>query len=194
MNRLILIGAISGLVVTALSGWALAGIEGSKHDLSNKAWSGGETCGACHSPHSEAPPKAAPLWNAGADLSRTFGTAIGDRSAPGGGTRMCIRCHDGTIALDTITGMNADRFVNKQHTGLFKTGHGRTDHPVGVKYPLFDRGFRSASSVIARGEVRLPDGKVECISCHDPHNQSGNPRMLVMSNYRSSLCLTCHRK
>jgi predicted CXXCH cytochrome family protein len=194
MNLLIFLIAVAGTVASAVSGWAMMGIEGSKHDLSNMAWSNGDTCGACHSPHNEAPPKAAPLWNASADLSRTFGTAIGDPVAPGSGTRTCIRCHDGTIALDTIAGVNRDRFVNKQHLGLFKTGHGRTDHPVGMKYPQFDKGFRPMNSVLAQGGVHLPDGRVECISCHDPHNQSGIPGMLVMSNYRSSLCLTCHRK
>jgi predicted CXXCH cytochrome family protein len=42
--------------------------------------------------------------------------------------------------------------------------------------------------------VRLPDGRVECVSCHDPHNQSGTQAMLAVSNRRSALCLTCHVK
>jgi len=194
MNRIIVLVIAAGLVVTILSEWAPAGIEGSKHDLSNKAWSGGETCGACHSPHSAVPPKAAPLWNANADLTRTFGSAIGKTAQPGSSTRMCVRCHDGTVARDTVTGVIKARFINKQHPGLFSAGHGRTDHPVGVKYPQFDKGFRAETSVLAGGEVQLPNGRVECISCHDPHNQSGNPFMLVMSNARSALCLKCHRK
>ncbi|MBN4058944.1 cytochrome c3 family protein [bacterium AH-315-J04] len=40
----------------------------------------------------------------------------------------------------------------------------------------------------------MPNGRVECTSCHDPHNQSGAPYMLVKSNARSALCLTCHKK
>ena len=44
------------------------------------------------------------------------------------------------------------------------------------------------------GKVLLPDGKIECTSCHDPHNQSGQPHMLVKSNRGSALCLTCHKK
>ena len=107
---------------------------------------------------------------------------------------MCLRCHDGTIARDTIAPVSRERFVNKQNPGLFGTGHGTSDHPVGIDYPQFDKGYRPVPSVIAKGTVALPDGKVECSSCHDPHNMSGLNYMLVASNARSALCLTCHRK
>ena len=40
----------------------------------------------------------------------------------------------------------------------------------------------------------LPDGRVECISCHDHHEEEGLPHLLVISNKRSALCLTCHAK
>ena len=66
---------------TIVGGFALGGVEGSKHDFSNKAWSTDDTCGACHSPHRAQPPKAAPLWDPNADLTRTFGTSIGQQRA-----------------------------------------------------------------------------------------------------------------
>ena len=188
------------LAILTIAGLAWAGVEGSKHDFSHKAWTKGDTCSACHTPHTSNPPKAAPLWDANADLSRTFGTPISGGSRPGSGTLMCIRCHDGTIAKDTISGQAKHlrwakpRFANKQHPGLFESGHQTSDHPVGVDYPGFDRGFRPAATVIAGGTVTLPAGKVECISCHDPHNTSGEPYMLVTGNGRSALCLTCHKK
>jgi predicted CXXCH cytochrome family protein len=107
---------------------------------------------------------------------------------------MCLRCHDGTIARDTLDGSAGQRFVNTDNPGLFGTGHGTSEHPVGVDYPQLDRGFRPATAVVASGTVTLPDGKVECISCHDPHDMAGEKHMLVVSNARSALCLTCHRK
>ncbi len=179
---------------TIVGGIVLGGVEGSKHDFSNKAWSADDRCGACHSPHRARPPKAAPLWDPDADLTRTFGTSIGTAAMPGSGTLMCLRCHDGTIATETITAVKDDRFTNKQNPGLFGTGHGRSDHPVGVDYPQFDKGYRPITSVLASSTVVLPDAKVECVSCHDPHNQSGEEHMLVTSNARSALCLTCHKK
>jgi len=176
-----------------IGGWAWGGLEGSKHDFSNKDWSGGDLCSACHSAESDKP-AAAPLWEENADLNRTFGTPLTRSKAAGPGTTVCLRCHDGTIARDTIAGAEGGRFVNRENPGLFGTGHGTGDHPVGVDYPQFDRDYRPATSVTAMGTVQLPDGKVECNSCHDPHNMSGEEYMLVTSNARSALCLTCHRK
>ncbi len=194
LTRMASVLFVSALLVTG--GLALGGIEGSKHDLSNQAWSGGDLCAACHSPHREKPPAAAPLWDSTADLSRRFGTPISQAKTlvPGRGTLMCIRCHDGTIAPDTVGAVKRERFANRQHPGIFSSAHGTTDHPVGVDYPQFDKGFRPQTTVEARGTVVLPNAKVECVSCHDPHDTSGAKYMLVTSNARSTLCLTCHKK
>ncbi len=186
------------LVVTlfvGFTGLALAEIEGSKHDFADAAWSGGDRCGACHVPHKSQDPTAAPLWNTNADLSERFGAAaIRGPESPGSGSLLCMRCHDGTIAKDTISGTKRERFAFAQHPGVFETGHGTSDHPVGIAYPQFDKGFHPASSVVASGAVTLPNDRVECTSCHDPHNQSGADHMLVRRNDRSALCLTCHKK
>lgn len=194
--RAVRLGAVSVLVsAVAITGWAWAGIEGSKHDFSNKEWSGGDACGACHSLESDQPPTAAPLWDQDADLNRTFGASLIESKAAGQGTVLCLRCHDGTIARDTIAETpQGPRFVNQDHAGIFATGHGTSNHPVGVRYPPFREGYRPPASVIASRTVTLPDGNVECISCHDPHNTSGEKHMLVMRNTRSALCLTCHKK
>ncbi len=175
-----------------------AGLKGSKHDFSHEAWTGGDLCIACHSQKSDEPPAQAPLWNPSADFNRTFGDAIQDsddrRSLPGDGTLVCMRCHDGTMAQDMFGGLAAPAPRNTRHPGLMTTGHGGTNHPVGIEYPQFDLEFRPMNAVLSEGKVPLPEGKVECVSCHDPHNQTGMPDMLVKSNRRSALCLTCHKK
>ena len=185
-----------GVIVTlaAAGGLAWGGLEGSKHDFSKKSWSAGDTCGVCHTPHRDQPPKAAPLWDPAADLTRTFGRATTRALTPGSGTLMCLRCHDGTVAKETIAGVSRARFINQQNPGLFDAAHGGTDHPVGIEYPLFKKGYRPVTSVVAKGTVVLPQGRVECISCHDPHNTAGAAHMLVTANTRSALCLTCHKK
>ena len=68
------------------------------------------------------------------------------------------------------------------------------DHPIGVPYPARRAGYRPAAFVQAQGRMRLPDDRIECVTCHDPHNRSGVPKMLVMTNRRSALCLNCHMK
>jgi len=190
-----IIAALIIIGTCSFSDWVRAGIEGSKHDFSQKPWAAGETCGVCHTPHRDEPPKAAPLWDPKADLSRRFGSAAKDKKPKAGsGTLSCLRCHDGTVAKETIAGVSKARYVNSRNPGIFGAIHGGTDHPVGVQYPLVNKGFHPVTSVMAKGTVVLPDGRVECISCHDPHNTSGAPHFLVSTNVRSALCLTCHRK
>ena len=172
----------------ALSSWALADIEGSKHDFSAQ---GGDLCGACHVPHRAQAPTA-PLWDPEADTARRFIAVEGD--GPGLGTRLCLTCHDGTVAADASRGTRRLRLVGEDYPQKFATGHQTTDHPVGVPYPKVDKGYRPLTAVVAGGAITLPEGRVECRSCHDPHNEAGEPFMLVLSNVRSALCLACHKK
>ena len=90
----------ASIILAGLWGLAWGGLEGSKHDFSKKPWAAGETCGACHTPHRDQPPKAAPLWDPAADLNRTFGRTATRTSPPASGTLMCLRCHDGTVAKE----------------------------------------------------------------------------------------------
>jgi predicted CXXCH cytochrome family protein len=190
--RIVAVIMIGSLPV--LAGWALGGIEGSKHDFSHEDWSGGNPCSVCHVAENGEPPAEAPLWDADADLNRTFGVSLEESKKAGLGTTVCIRCHDGTIARDTVGGSKRERFANKEHRGLFQAGHESSEHPVGVDYPLHEKGYKPMVAVLAKGTVSLPAGKVECVSCHDPHDMTGLEHMLVDTNGRSRLCLTCHRK
>ncbi|UCE62295.1 MAG: cytochrome c3 family protein [Phycisphaerales bacterium] len=181
-------------VLCVAGGWAWAEIEGSKHDFSKQEWSGGDKCGVCHAPHKVMPPTTGPEWDPKADVQRTFGKPVSDSEMPGNGTLVCIRCHDGTIAKDAVGGTKKQRFANIHHPARVSSAHGTTDHPVGIEYPQFKEGYHPPLLVTARGNVPLPEGKVECVSCHDPHDMSEVRYMLIKSNARSALCLTCHKK
>jgi len=194
MKRWFHLGAASLAAAAIWGAYALGGIEGSKHDFTSKDWSGGDLCAACHTPHRHEPPRAAPLWQPAADLTRRFGSAIGGPGGPALGTLMCMRCHDGTLARDTLGGLKQSRFLNVSNPAIFTTGHGTNDHPVNVEYPQFDRGYRPLNFVTAAGLIPVPDGRIQCSSCHEPHDAQDQPYMLVMSNARSALCLTCHDK
>ena len=47
--------------------------------------------------------------------------------------------------------------------------------------------------VDAAHTVPLFGGKVQCASCHDPHNNTNEP-FLTKTNDGSQLCFTCHAK
>ncbi len=194
MMRRFLIPIFPVGIALILSGFARGGVEGSKHDFSQKAWSKDDSCGACHTPQRVETPEVKPLWDPGADLMARFGTSVVTRDRAGSGTTSCLRCHDGTVASSNISSAQRAEFVNKTRSSRFAPAHGSSNHPVGVDYPMLDRSFKPVSTVTGKGSVSLPGGKVECLSCHDPHNGSGQEYFLVTSNARSALCLTCHRK
>lgn len=176
------------------AGLALAGVEGSKHDFTGPKGTGDDLCIACHTPHRATAPDAAPKWNPDADLSRRFGRTAASPKPIGDSSRACLRCHDGTIATDTIPTAGFGAVANVDGPIVGGGGHRGTDHPIGKEYPQIDREYRPMTLVEADGAIVLPEGNVECISCHDPHDQMNLAYMLVKSNERSALCLSCHIK
>ncbi len=99
----------------------------------------------------------------------------------------CLTCHDGSLARDDGTlRISAGVWT---HDGY----DGRSSHPIGVRYRDAGGGRHGYRSIAELPDViRLPDGKVECVSCHDPY--SSNDKLLVIDNHGSRLCLTCHLK
>ncbi|MBN1343780.1 MAG: hypothetical protein JXQ73_13945 [Phycisphaerae bacterium] len=112
---------------------------------------------------------------------------------PGPSSLLCLGCHDGTIATSTIGSSHA-LLAGVRAGFAVPDGFVWRDHPIGVPYPNDRQNFRPASHVLKGGKIPLPEGRIECISCHDPHNEEGIKGLLVMSNRRSALCLTCHIK
>lgn len=173
------------------------GIEGSKHDFSQKGWSQGQLCGVCHTPHSSGPPTVAPLWDHSQTARTSYKMFDGRPGMPGAGSLLCLSCHDGGTALDAYGEMTGEAFIQDIDRGRSQIGENgdlSTNHPVGVKYPEHDKFYRPKAEVEDDGAVTLPRGQVECLSCHDVHNSFGHDKLLVKTNDRSALCLTCHRK
>ena len=183
-------------------GWASAdrddeGIVGSKHDFSQYGWSRKEICLPCHTPHAASAPDVAPLWDHAAAAPKSYTLYDGGRGQPGPGSLVCLSCHDGSTAIDAYGGMSGDVFIHDlggERALVGGRGDLRGDHPVGIPYPEFDREYRPKAQVEGEGYVVLPEGRVECISCHDAHNRHGADHLLVVDNERSGLCLSCHRK
>jgi len=173
------------------------GIEGSAHDFSGERWSQGQLCLPCHVPHDAEAAPVTPLWDQSEGAGKSYKLYDGREGTPGLQSLLCLSCHDGSAAVDTFgqpsSGASAsggphERMLIGDHADL------SSDHPIGVRYPDHDRGYRSRAEVEADGTVALPEGRVECTSCHDVHNSFGHEKLLVKSNDRSALCLTCHRK
>ena len=203
-----------GLGMAVLGGFALsasADIVGSAHDFSGSTWSGGEICKPCHTPHNADP--IGYLW-AHTLSDATYTLYDGSTSSPGGETeldiysRMCLSCHDGTVALND--------FHNGGGTPIY-IGDGENlgtdlsnDHPIGdlAHVPTtgssqFHAPTQSPSGFWGYGGTFFPevplfpfngDQVVSCSTCHTPHAVAGIEHLLRKSNAGSDLCLTCHIK
>ncbi len=97
----------------------------------------------------------------------------------------CLSCHDGSI------GSRSDVGVGYWRHSVDFFSQDRGVHPIGVNYrraAMKDRKLRPPEALPS--EIRLVDGKVSCISCHDPY--SSRPMRLSMDNRGSRLCGGCH--
>ncbi len=166
-----------------------AGLVGSAHDFRQAGGEALDLCSACHTPHIAV--GRAPLL----DKRPQSLSAIRPYQARGveldDSTLLCLSCHDGVMASDVFSFAHATRSPTPLGTSWIGSGS-LTSHPIGVKYPLANQTYNPESAVTADGRIKLPDGRVQCISCHDPHNTHRNRGMLVRSNDGSRLCLSCH--
>lgn len=187
-----------------LTGIAFGQITGSAHDFSGEGWnSSGEICIVCHTPHNaDITVTDAPLWNHEMSTATytlysgyTIDATIGQ---PTGNSKLCLCCHDGTVALDNFGGATGGTsFITSGNVGIDLSD----DHPVSFNY--------DAALVSADGELQATDATsglggtiaedmlfndvMQCASCHDVHDNA-HGSFLLKSNTASELCLTCHIK
>ncbi|MEQ1731262.1 MAG: cytochrome c3 family protein, partial [Vicinamibacterales bacterium] len=177
-----------------------------KHNLSSsgpgpvKTNATTEVCIFCHAPHNSSP--TAPLWNqtlSGATYTPyTSTTMAAAANVPTGSSKLCLSCHDGTIAVAstlsrgqiTMSGVTNGVLAGASNIGTNLT----SSHPVSI-VPV------TGSEIInppAGHAVGLDaTGRLQCVSCHDPHQMNADAtthKFLAMGNASSALCVTCHRK
>jgi len=184
-----------------------AEITGSLHDFSGETWSSSQICLPCHTPHgADTTVPDAPLWNHTVSTANytlySSPTLNATLSQPTGHSKLCLSCHDGTIAIDSFGGNNGSRFLSQGNFGHIGTDLS-DDHPVSFTFNsalanadggLHDPQTRTTGLGGTIDEDLLINGRLECSSCHDVHNAQNNLGMLWIDNTSSALCLTCHDK
>lgn len=118
---------------------------------------------------------------------------------PNGSSALCLSCHDGTIALGSVssctTPISMQGGVTTMPSGADNLGTDLSgDHPISFVYneALAGKDPQLNDPATLTGAVKLDSqSRVQCTSCHDPHNdQYGN--FLVEDNTASAICLACH--
>jgi len=178
-------------------------IVNSKHNLSLsgpgkvKGTTETEICVFCHTPHSAV--SSAPLWNrydsGQVYIPYTSTTLKATTGQPAGASKLCLSCHDGTIALGMVRSRSDVIPFTQPIEGEENLGTDLSDdHPVSFRYDsslaFSNKQLRDPAALT--GTIRLDkDSQLQCTSCHDPHdNQFGY--FLKTDALRGNLCLTCH--
>ena len=196
------------LVLSLPAALPAASVVNTKHNLSAagpgtvKAATETDTCIFCHTVHRTT--GETPLWshtmssvtNYVIYTSPTMKAAVGQ---PDGSSRLCLSCHDGTVAL----GMVSSRTTTIQMQGGVTTMPGGPsnlgtdlsgDHPISFVYDqaLGQQDSHVKDPATLDKKIRLDHNqKVQCSSCHNPHDDQFG-KFLVMDNTGSALCLACH--
>ena len=165
-----------------------------------------DVCVFCHTVHRAN--GATPLWNH--SLSGVTNYVVYNSTRldtlnvvipqPNGSSRLCLSCHDGTVALGSVSSRTLP-IEMQGGTTVMPAGANNlgtdlsADHPISF---IYDSALAARDAEIKdpnqlTGVVKLDnESRLQCTACHDPHNnQFGN--FLVMDNVGSALCVACHQ-
>jgi len=217
MKRVIVF--ILGIVFLVLSSpaGAIEGIVNTLHNLSFtgpgeiKALPGADPlnriCVYCHTPHNAAP--RTPLWNKSIEpvsyVLYTSTTMGATPSQPDGPSRLCLSCHDGTLALGALLtpaggiAMAGEIATGRpSYLGVILSG----DHPFSFSYnDSISNPLAGLSPVLPPDLLFYGNGIVHCSTCHDAHEDAYRSadkdgrltgKFLTAENRHSALCMKCH--
>ncbi|KAB0671468.1 cytochrome C [Oryzomonas sagensis] len=212
-----IVGLNAAVAYSAPTATAGQGVLNSVHDMrvsANITDIGGNdrVCAFCHTPHHAIKPAAAssyaPLWSRMDDQqtfvayqSATFDSTVystGDAAA--GPTRLCMTCHDGSIALDQHYGSaNTGTMLTNDNFGGPGVGVNKdlsNDHPVGFDYMAIAAGCGDSNICTTAGTATTPDQYNYIRKADQGLTYRDNPANIKVADrlYNGSImtCATCH--
>lgn len=214
--------ALAVLLTAGIASIALAGITdpASPHNLTAEITGLTEPCRICHTPHAAVAPADGPLWNH--ELSVAAYTMYSSDSldgaiagSPTGVSKLCLGCHDGTVAIDSYEGVTGAIAITdapfNANPGLTIDPDLSDTHPISIEYrPGVDPELEDpTTATIGTGTAILPIEKymedtdadsvgdtLHCSTCHDVHDTEAvtGTALLRTTNSGSALCVECHIK
>lgn len=163
-----------------------------------------DSCNYCHAPHSGL---SVGLWNQklstqnytvyGSDTEKNNGA----QPKLGASSNHCLSCHDGTVAVGTTVVSGQVVTSGSMYAKDIFGSNMQLSHPFSMALPFKDSAHLVASLAASgktsdtTGAVKLINGNVECLSCHNPHVQARDlvsQNFLVKDSSNGQMCLACH--
>jgi hypothetical protein len=135
------------------------------------------------------------------------------QTEPGGVSRLCLSCHDGSVATNQYYGTSTshnttsnpsdpdDNYITAATGVIGGNADMSNHHPVGFDYDeVYDADDEIASKdVWMNANYQIQDllyaGKMECVTCHDVHNtKNDGDNFTWIQNNQSAFCCKCHLK
>ena len=162
----------------------------------------GRVCVFCHTPHDSG--GVSPLWNRDLPASPyaiyQSSTLDANPGQPTGASKLCLSCHDGTIALGSVLShTDRIRMVGGDFIPAGMTNLGTDlsdDHPISFQYTsgLAASDLQLVNPIGLPSEVKLDySEQLQCTTCHDPHHDLYG-KFLVLSSESGVLCMACHAR
>ena len=228
MKKILAVLAVGSLAAASVAFGAANrgdGVVGGPHDMTMYGYvdSQARVCAFCHTPHHAASTggEYLPLWSRAED-TKPFNVAYNSSTINAsalqeatsdkaiGPTRLCMSCHDGTIAPDqhygasagaaTLTGDNFSAIGNGAGVGAGAAGL-TNDHPVGFDYPAVAIGPETgiapdAATLQAAADDPNADAWIRNPNAPYLDNSQGikvADRLYVAANGSAYMtCATCH--
>jgi predicted CXXCH cytochrome family protein len=182
---------------------AVQDVANTLHNLSSsgpgtfKSLTVDEVCVFCHTPHTASPSIA--LWNhtlSGQTYITYDSTTLeATPGEPSGKSRLCLACHDGTVALGALGNLppgQVNDLQDKFLKGRASLGTALSDdHPVSFKYDAALGGGNRQLANPVSVDLPLEGDQMQCTTCHDPHERDVVP-FLRKTSQSGKICTACH--
>lgn len=219
-GRVLLLGMVLliGGSIDAVQAAIVSNVQATKHNLSAapnsvgmalrtvKAVNESQVCVFCHTPHAADQSVSTPLWNRALSEATyvPYTSASMDATAtqPTGNSKLCLSCHDGTLAIGTVGVLNfqnpATIAMSGTAGGVMPGGAGATtgftrniginlsnDHPISFPYNAALGGATGSD-----GELRSPPVVVSGETVVGNRTIGTKPTFPLQSDELQ--CTTCH--
>ncbi len=176
------------LLMLTWKGTALGGIEGSRHDFSNKAaLAPGGRCSPCHNPHYAVDDQAKAIWSRDLAQERSHFDQVTDPDYTPIDRRaiLCYDCHDDRTTVDTNPAPALITWDTNPQDIAFSDGPGgvvgyyelsdgsRPGHPTTPPVdgsPTGGHYWKHEPEPTAGWPDFKKGDKIHCTMCHDPHD------------------------